>query len=109
MQSGGHLASAKAVAEGQADIAALDAVSWLMMERYEPWAAKLRVLEWTAPTPGLPLITAQGRDADAIFIAVSAALARLSPDDKAALSLKGLVKISKADYLAVLNPPGTSR
>ncbi len=108
-QSGGHLASAQAVAEGRADIAALDALSWRMMERHEPWSAKLRVLEWTTPTPGLPLITSAGQDAAVIFTAVNVALARLTGEDKEALSLKGLVQINKADYLAVPNPPGTGR
>ncbi|MBU2980585.1 PhnD/SsuA/transferrin family substrate-binding protein [Lentibacter algarum] len=108
MQSHGHLMSAQAVAEGRADIASLDAVSWRMMQRYEPWAKDLRVLEWTTPTPGLPLIAAAGADAEATFDAVQAALVRLNPDDKTALSLKSLVKIAKEDYLAVPNPPGTS-
>ena len=58
---------------------------------------------------GLPLITSASADTDATFDAVQTALARLSDEDKQALSLKGLVKIAKADYLAVPNPPGTLR
>jgi ABC-type phosphate/phosphonate transport system substrate-binding protein len=99
-----HLASARAVAEGRADIAALDAVTWRLMSQYDAFAAGLRVLEWTAPTPGLPLITARGNDARAIFDAVKQAIAQLGEADRTALGLKGIVKIDAADYLAIKNP-----
>ena len=105
--TGSHNISAAAVAEGRADIAALDGVTWRLIERFEPFAANLRVLEWTAPTPGLPLITAQSNDADVIFDAVSCAFDALTPDDKASLGIKSLVKISQDAYLAVPNPPQT--
>lgn len=104
IQTEQHLASAHAVAEGRADIASLDAVTWRNIERFEPFAPRLRVLEWTVPTPGLPLITARGRDTDAIFGAVAGAIAALTGDDAANLGLKGIVLIAKADYLAVPNP-----
>jgi len=100
-----HLESARAVATGRADIASLDAVTWRNIERFEDFAADLRVLEWTDPTPGLPLITANGQDADAICSAVQAAIADLQPKDASDLLIKGIVRIPKADYLAVKNPP----
>lgn len=99
-----HLASARAVAEGHADIASLDAVTWRNIEAFEPFAGALRVLEWTVPTPGLPLITARGNDADAICSAVERAIAELAPDDAALLEIKGIVRIAKEDYLSVPNP-----
>ena len=99
-----HLDSAMAVAGGRADIAALDAVTWRLMLEYEPFATSLRVLEWTAPTPGLPLITARGNDAGAIFEAVQQAITQLGERDRTALGLKGIVKIDAAEYLAVNNP-----
>jgi ABC-type phosphate/phosphonate transport system substrate-binding protein len=104
LETGQHLKSAQAVALGTADIASLDAVTWRLLETYEAFAADLRVLEWTQPTPGLPLITAMGNDADAIFIAVKGAIEALSPEDKALLGLKGIVKIAKEDYMKVPNP-----
>lgn len=105
VQSHGHRASAQSVAEGRADIAALDAVSWRLIQRYDGFAAGLRVLARTVPTPGLPYIA--GRDADraATFAAVSAAITRLTPEDAETLGLRGLVDIPKAAYLAVPNPP----
>ncbi len=101
----GHLRSAQAVAEGRADIAALDAVSWRLIAAHEGCAASLRVLDWTEPTPGLPLITAKGNDADAIFAAVKAAIDGLDPADRSALGLRGLVRIPKDRYTAIPNPP----
>lgn len=45
VQSGGHLRSVAMIAAGQADIAAVDAQTWRLIERYEPMAQRLRVLE----------------------------------------------------------------
>lgn len=104
VQSGGHLISARMVAEGTADIAALDAVTWRLIQRYEPWADKLRVLSWTSPTPGLPYITAKGADVAAIRTAVRAAIAGLSDPDRGDLGIKALVEINEAAYLAVPDP-----
>lgn len=105
VQTGGHRLSAKAVAEGQADIASLDAVTHALMQGVDPVAQHLRVVEMTAPTPGLPLITAPNRDPEPIFDAVAEAIAALAPDDRATLRLKGLVRIPIAQYLSVPNPP----
>ncbi len=106
VQSHAHLQSAKAVAEGSADIASLDAVSWRLMRAHEPFAGALRVLDWTVPTPGLPLITGKDQDRAAIFDAVAAAIDDLQTDDRTLLGLRGLVAIPKADYLAVPSPDG---
>ena len=100
-----HLASARAVADGSADIASLDAVSWRLMQTYEPFAPRLRVLDWTKPTPGLPLIAAKTADVTATFDAVQQAIAQLADSDRTALGIKRLVSIPKADYLAIKNPP----
>ncbi len=104
LQTDQHLASARAVAEARADIASVDAVTWRLISRYEPFARDLRVLEFTQPTPGLPLITAKHRDAEAIFAAVSAAIECLDAEDREALGLRSLIRIPKAAYLAVPNP-----
>lgn len=109
VETGGHHASAKAVAEGRADLAALDAVTWALIQRYDSFADRLRVLEWTTPTPGLPYITSRSMNADAVFDAVAEAIAQLDEADRSALMLRGIVKIDKADYLAVPNPPEETR
>ena len=109
IETGGHYASAKAVAEGQADLAALDAVTWTLIQRYDDFARKLRVLEWTAPTPGLPYITGTHMNAAQVFDAISSAIDRLEAGDRAALMLQGLVRLPKDTYLAVPNPPAETR
>jgi ABC-type phosphate/phosphonate transport system substrate-binding protein len=59
--SGAHRASAVMVAEGTADIAAIDAVAWALFEEFEPaMHARLKVLAWTSATPALPYITSCG-------------------------------------------------
>jgi ABC-type phosphate/phosphonate transport system substrate-binding protein len=105
LQTGGHRRSAAAVAESRADIAALDAVTFALMQNADAVVASLQVVGQTDPTPGLPLITAQGRDPAPIFDAVSEAIASLSPMDRDLLHLKGLIRIPKAAYLDVPNPP----
>lgn len=103
--SGGHLRSAQMVAEGQADIAALDAQTWRLIQRYEPCADKLRVLEYTDPTPGLPYITGPNLNPEIVFDAVSEAIDTLSTSDATALDLRGFISIEAEKYLAVPNPP----
>jgi ABC-type phosphate/phosphonate transport system substrate-binding protein len=103
--TGGHRFSALAVAEGRADLAAIDAVTWRSVTRFEPWSARLRPVARTAPTPGLPWIAAAGADAAAMRAALIPAIAALAPEDRAALGLRGLVAIPAADYLAHPVPP----
>lgn len=103
-ETGAHLASARAVAEGQADIAAIDAVTWRLICRYEDFAATLRVLEMTGPTPGLPLITAKHHAPGVIYRAVQQAIEELSADDRDTLGVRGIVYIPKEVYLSVPNP-----
>lgn len=105
VETGAHRESACAVAEGRADIAAIDAVTWGLIEAYRPAvAAQLRVAARTEPTPGLPLITARGNDPALIGRAVADGIADLAPDDRAALGLCGLVLIPPELYLAVPTP-----
>ena len=103
-RTGGHLASAEAVARGKADIAAIDAVSWRMIERFEAFAPDLRILEATDPTPGLPYITGAGLDPDTVFEAVRDAIDRLDPATLADLTLRRIVRIPKQEYLKVPTP-----
>ena len=105
VRSGGHVLSARAVAEGRADIAALDAVTWGMIRRWDGFAAELRVVERTAPTPGLPLIAAQGTEPTPVFAATARAIAALPRPDRDVLGLHGLVRIDPAAYLAIPTPP----
>jgi ABC-type phosphate/phosphonate transport system substrate-binding protein len=102
--TGSHAASLLAVAEGRADLAALDAVTFRLLARSHPAAALVRVVALTDPTPGLPYICAAAVDADAVFDAVAAAIAALEAADRAALGLRGLCRIPAEAYLSVPTP-----
>ncbi|TJV44036.1 MAG: phosphate ABC transporter substrate-binding protein [Mesorhizobium sp.] len=58
-ESGGHRGSIVTVAEGRADIAAIDCESWALAQRFEPAARKVVIVGWTARRKGLPFITAR--------------------------------------------------
>ncbi|MDX8523932.1 PhnD/SsuA/transferrin family substrate-binding protein [Mesorhizobium sp. MSK_1335] len=58
-ESGGHRSSIVAIAEGRADIAAIDCESWALAQRFEPAAQGVKVVGWTARRKGLPYITAR--------------------------------------------------
>ena len=109
VQTGGHRASALAVAKGEADFAAIDAVTWELLSRHEDFANGLRVFAQTAPTPGLPLITAQPGQADTLFEVVSHAIRALSEVQRHTLCLRGLVRIPPGAYLALPIPPAPAQ
>lgn len=61
--SGAHRESAHRVAAGQADVAALDCVSFAHLQRCEgALTDALRVVAWSPASPSLPLITARTTD-----------------------------------------------
>lgn len=106
VQTGGHRFSARAVADGQADLAALDAVTWRLITRHDAsLASQLRVVGMTDPTPGLPYISAAGADAGLMFAVVAQAMADLPTPDRSALGLHGIIAIPAQSYLAVPTPP----
>lgn len=104
VQTGSHAASLAAVATGRADLAALDAVTWSLLSDHDPNAASVRVIDMTDPTPGLPYITAAGRDSAALFDSIAEAIAALDATEARALRLKGIVYIPAETYLAVPTP-----
>lgn len=105
LETGGHALSAQAVADTRADCAALDALTWELLQIHTDLGTQLRTVATTAPTPTLPYITATGQDAQAIARAVRAAIDDLNPADRTALHLRGLIDIPAAQYLAVATPP----
>lgn len=105
LETGGHQLSALAVAEGRAEIAAIDALTWRMLTRWEPFTKRLKVVGTTEPTPVLPYIAAAGADADLLFKVTAAAIDSLAESDRHLLSLRGLVRLAPETYLAVPTPP----
>ncbi|MFZ1814594.1 MAG: PhnD/SsuA/transferrin family substrate-binding protein [Rhizobiaceae bacterium] len=105
--SGSHRNSIKAVAQGEAEISAIDAVSWQLLERFEPAAAGVRLAGHTSEVPGLPLIISK---ANALHLpvvrdALEKAVRNLSPADRTALLIVGLVEANAADYGVLEKPP----
>ena len=101
IETGSHRSSVQAVAERQADIASVDAVSWRFMEQYDAVCEDLKVIGRTKPTPGLPYITAKGHDAAAVAEAVSSAIDTLPSDIRSKVMIEALVDIPASDYLAL--------
>jgi ABC-type phosphate/phosphonate transport system substrate-binding protein len=78
--SGSHGRSIEMVADGEADLAAIDCVSWAHFQRIEPErTGALRVLGWTEASPSLPFVTAAGTGA-ATVRALRSALADVIGD-----------------------------
>jgi ABC-type phosphate/phosphonate transport system substrate-binding protein len=104
--TGGHLASVRAVAHGRADTAAIDCVSYAHIGRFNPdLTAGLRILDWTASSPGLPYVTARACDA-ATVSALCAALGQVLADPalaavRDALLLSGIDFTVDEDYVEV--------
>ncbi|KMW60745.1 ABC-type phosphate/phosphonate transport system, periplasmic component [Candidatus Rhodobacter oscarellae] len=105
--TGAHVYSAKAVAEARADLAAIDAVTWRMIRRWEPWARTLREVTHTSPTPALPYICARGVDAEVVYGAIEQAIIAMAEDDRALLGLTGITRLARSAYLdmPVPDPP----
>ncbi len=105
LRTGGHANSLRAVADGQADIAGIDGLTWAMLQEQGCTTANLRVLDSTIPTPGLPYITALTQHPEEIAQAVRTAIGDLSAPDREALHLEGLIQIPPDAYLAIPTPP----
>jgi ABC-type phosphate/phosphonate transport system substrate-binding protein len=100
-ETGSHRSSFLCVANGQAEIAAIDAVTWSVLEAFEQRTDQVRILDVTDPTPGLPYITACKEQAGVLFESVETAISRLSDRDRKVLRLYGLVKIAEDEYHAM--------
>jgi ABC-type phosphate/phosphonate transport system substrate-binding protein len=103
-ETGAHRASAQAVAEGRADLAVIDAVTWEMIARWDAAAAALRVLDRTPTSPAPPYVTAKANDPAPIAAALAAAIEALDPADRALLVLRGVATAHDADYDAIPLP-----
>jgi ABC-type phosphate/phosphonate transport system substrate-binding protein len=106
VDTGSHRASVRAVADGQADVAAIDAVCWRLAEQLESAAVRrLRILGRTPLRPGLPLITAGSRSDGELALLQGALHDALASDEtreaRKALSLIGTALVADSDYRAL--------
>lgn len=102
--TGAHVHAGRAVVEGRADIAAIDALSLRLVARHEPYGDRLRVIGRTETSPAPPYITALTRDPAPIRAALAASLAALSVADRETLGITALADLAPEAYFAVPNP-----
>jgi ABC-type phosphate/phosphonate transport system substrate-binding protein len=97
--SGSHRASVAMIANGKADVAAIDCVTFELLRRTAPaLVAAVRVLAWSEASPGLPLITAAATKEETVEI-LRAALADVASDPAVRPALDALL-IEGFDTLA---------
>jgi len=101
--SGAHRRSLALVASGDADVAAIDCVSFAHFQRLDPQAAgAVRVLCWTAASPSLPYVTAHPGSDEATSCALYEALASVV----AAPELRGVRERLLLDGIEAPPTPG---
>ncbi len=98
LKTGSHDASLVAVAGGKTDLATVDAVTWRNQQRWEPDAARVRVIGQTVASPGMTFVTAQGRDPAPYRAAIAAAIAALPQRHADMLGLRGIVALPVDAY-----------
>ena len=103
VESGTHRRSLQMVAEGVADVAAVDVVSWMLANDVEPTTQSLRVVGSTACTPGLPLITNRCNTAsrDAINAAILSAVESVGQSVRGPLHISGYVPRTDDEYSVI--------
>jgi ABC-type phosphate/phosphonate transport system substrate-binding protein len=113
LETGSHRESLRAVAEGRADIAAIDAVCWALAKEFETEAVRdLRVMAQTALRPGLPYIAAGWRER-ADLTPIRQAIAEAADSDRLkavrrALFLDGISDIEAPEYQSMVQTLGAA-
>lgn len=112
-RSGGHRRSLQSVADGQADVACIDAVTFALLSRIEPeLVARVRVLGQTPKVPGLPYITALTTGTETVQrLRASLRQALADPalsDVRAELLLSGITFPDPAHYNVILELESTA-
>ena len=105
--TGSHLASLEAVADGRADLAAIDCVTYGLLKRLRPGLiGRIAIVAESPLSPGLPFIAAAGLP-DATVVAIRNALFAALADpglagSLGALGLMGARPMLSADYGRIL-------
>jgi len=102
--TGAHVGSVHAVAEGRADLAAIDAVTWRMLVENEPAASELAVIGRTILSPGMTFITAQKNDPAPLRAALEQAFAEITPQEAVLIHMHGLLDLPDRAYALPVAP-----
>lgn len=92
-ETGSHAASMQAVAEGRADLAAIDIVTWTMAPHPD-----LDIRQITPPTASTPFITSRPEWRAPVRAALEVAIDAMSPDDRALTRLAGVTDLAPGTY-----------
>ena len=107
VETGSHAASVESVAAGDADVAAIDAVTFALLQRHRPaLMRRVRVLHWTVRSPGLPFVTSRRRSHETL-IALQQVMSEVVADPglsdlRRELMLTEFSPLSQAHYRSVL-------
>ena len=106
--SGGHLYSLQAVARGNADIAAIDCVSYQLIQDSHPELTKqVRTIGFSVKTCGLPFVMSHSdletTDCDAIVKKLNQALKSSPQHVRSRLHLTGFEPVDLDDYLEIID------
>jgi ABC-type phosphate/phosphonate transport system substrate-binding protein len=107
LTTGGHLYSLQAVAEGAADIAAIDCVSYQLIEDWRPeLCARVRIIADSVKTCGLPLVMSHAAlaetDSGRLVASLNEALATCGGEVAGTLHLAGFAEATLDDYRSIL-------
>lgn len=106
IESGSHLDSLSLVANGQADIAAIDCVSFAFIkDAYPELTEKVKSIGYCQATCGLPFVIPRSDAAkfnqQAITNALNIALSRMPRSDRECLHLRGFENVTLDDYQSI--------
>ncbi len=99
--TGGHKQSMYAVAEGRADLAAIDVVTYALINELEPgMCQQLKIVGQSESTTGLPFICAKHSDLNhnELCIAMNQAVEHMAPKARKLLHLSGFKSATAQDY-----------
>ena len=102
--TGSHQASLEMLKNGIADVAAIDAVTWSIIERDTPAkVAGLEIVERSSEAPSPPYVVRRGVDREEVFRSLNKALeSSASIDAKKALLIKDIIPTQRYRYFPIL-------
>ena len=102
--SGGHRASLAMVAKGEADVAAIDCVTYATIQRYhKDEVDRLRILGQSQSVPGLPYVTSRQEWVEPLRSALEVMIKDPAIDDaRKAIFLKDIKYLKFEDYQPIL-------
>lgn len=99
-ETGSHAQSLASLREGRADLAAIDALSWLHLD-----TAGLEILDTSEPAPAPPFIT--GRESDVSVKAMTAALNAAFQRFGGQIGIGGVLPVAKGEYQEMADTAAT--